>query len=100
MNYAELIAKKKLIKDGYVVEKQNWNRYGSKDLFNCWDFIAVKNAKVKFIQVSVLYLSERGRQYREKLENFPARNKEYWRYNRSKHKFEIEKIPYEKQKTK
>ncbi len=45
--------KELLEKKGYLVYIPPWNRFGQKDIFNCWDAIAVdKNGEgtVKFIQ--------------------------------------------------
>lgn len=47
----ELEARKILEKEGYLVEKKNYNRWASKDFYNLFDILALGNNETKFIQV-------------------------------------------------
>lgn len=40
-----------LIKDGYLVEKKNWNKFESPDFWGLFDIIALKNDEVRLIQI-------------------------------------------------
>ena len=52
-NRNELLARKKLIDQGYIVEKKNRNRFESPDFWKLFDIIAIniKNGSVKLVQV-------------------------------------------------
>jgi len=49
----ENIAKKRLVAEGFIVDKKNWSRFASKDIFGLWDLIAVKDngSRLMLIQV-------------------------------------------------
>jgi hypothetical protein len=81
-----------LKQQGYLVEKPVRVKWHAIDFFGCWDFIAVNNQEIRFIQVSSLKWTNRPIEYREKLLKFPKPpcvKKEYWFYNRKTKQFEI-----------
>lgn len=49
--YAENKARKELQKDGWVVEKQNYQAFASLDFFKVYDLMAIKGNGLKFVQV-------------------------------------------------
>jgi hypothetical protein len=92
MNRTEKKAYEILKQQGYLVEKPIRVRWHSIDFFNCWDFIAVNDQEIKFIQVSSVKWTNRPIEYREKLQKFPAppsAKKEYWWWNKRSKKFEV-----------
>ena len=50
-NRNELIAKKILIDDGWLVEQKNWSKWRGKDFFGLFDIVAIKGEFIKWIQI-------------------------------------------------
>ena len=93
MNKPEKLAYQILLQDGYLVEKPRRTKWLPQDFFYCWDFIAVNNEHIRFIQVSTQYFSSRPKEYQERLKNFPKppnTTKEYWRYDKKSKSFVIQ----------
>jgi len=77
------LAADELVADGWLVEKAKKIRWQQQDFFGCWDILAVKHDKIRFIQVSASPLYDRGIAYKKKLIDFPrVGDKEYWWYDR------------------
>ena len=92
MNKTEKKAYEILTKQGYLVEKPIRVKYQREDFFNLWDFIAVNEKEIRFIQVSEKYLSERTKEYQANFYNFPLPlkiTKEYWRWDKKNKRFII-----------
>ena len=90
MTKSEKNAYQILKNEGYLVERPVRTRWHRIDFFNLFDFIAVKEDKIRFIQVGVKYLSERPKEWQERFKNFPLppnSTKEYWRWDRKKKVF-------------
>lgn len=47
----ELACRKVFEKAGWLTDVKNWSRWGAKDFYNMWDFIAIRGSMVRFIQV-------------------------------------------------
>lgn len=95
MNKSETITYKQLRSDGYLVEKPRRNQWQPQDFFYCWDFIAINNKHIRFIQVSSKYFSQRSRADQQLMREFPRpphTKKEYWRWNQKKKEFIKETI--------
>lgn len=89
MNKTEKICYKYLIDNGYVVQKPcPTTRWGQKDMFNLFDFIAIApDGYTRNIQVSVQYKASRDAEWKHRFNNFPlsvVSSKEFWRYNKDK----------------
>lgn len=92
MNKTEKRAYEILKKQGYQVEKPIRVKYQREDFFNLWDFIAINEQQLRFIQVSEKYLSERTKEYQANFYNFPLPtklSKEYWRWDKKNKRFVI-----------
>jgi len=95
MNRIEKKAYQILLNQGYLVEKPRRVKWLPQDYFNCFDFIAVNDKEIRFIQVSKVPWTRRNLEYRERFENFPCPpncRKEYWTFNRKTGDFEIKII--------
>jgi len=84
MNKSEKIAYEQLKEEGYWVEKPRKSKWQPQDFFYCWDFIAINQNHIRFIQVSSKYFSQRSRADQERMLAFPkppSTQKEYWRWD-------------------
>jgi hypothetical protein len=87
MNKIEKKAYLRLIDQGYLVEKAIKTKWHRTDLFSCWDFIAINDHHIRFIQVSTKYFTERKKEDQEAMLNFPQPpcvTCEYWHWQRGK----------------
>jgi len=71
MNKSEKIAYEQLKEEGYWVEKPRKSKWQPQDFFYCWDFIAINQNHIRFIQVSSKYFSQRSRADQERMLAFP-----------------------------
>lgn len=53
---------------GWEICRPNWTRHGEKDFFNRWDLMAVKDGKIKWVQVKTNRLPPPAE--RERLSDF------------------------------
>ena len=89
MTKTERLAKQMLENEGFQVEnivKTKWHR---KDFFNLWDLICVSAEKIRFVQVSTVYLSS-GSHASKDYAGFvcpPWATKEFWRWDKKKKRF-------------
>jgi len=87
MNSTERKAYQRLINQGYLVEKPIRTRWHRTDLFGIWDFIAVKNTHIRFIQVSTRYFTDKPKKDQDQMLNFPQpphSTKEFWHWPKRK----------------
>jgi hypothetical protein len=90
MNKSETIAYHQLKQAGYLVEKPRRSKWQPQDFFYCWDFIAINEKEIRFIQVSSKYFSQRSRADQERMQSFPKppnTRKEYWRWVQKEKRF-------------
>lgn len=91
----EKIAYEKLIAQRYWVEKPRVAKFQPQDFFYCWDFIAVSQKHIRFIQVSTKQFSQRPRADKERMLAFPkppSAIKEYWRWDEKAERFEMQTL--------
>lgn len=94
-NDIEKKAYDRLITQHYWVEKTRRARFQPQDFFYCWDFIAVSQKHIRFIQVSGKPFTQRSRRDKERMLAFPKPQgtiKEYWYWNEQMQRFEIQTI--------
>lgn len=92
MNKTEKIAYGQLRAQGYLVEKPVRTKWHRVDLFGIWDFIAIDEKEVRFIQVSEKYFTQKPKAEQDEMLNFPAppgAKKEYWHWNEKLRNFII-----------
>jgi len=95
MNKTEKKAYEQLKSEGYLVEKPRRTKWQPQDFFYCWDFIAVNDQHIRFIQVSSKYRSQRTREDQDRMLKFPkpaSVRTEYWRWNRKEEAFNVEEL--------
>ena len=93
MNKTEKKVYQILKKEGYTIEKAIKTRWHRTDLFGLWDFIAVNEKQIRFIQVSAKYLSSRPKEEQQAMRSFPCpawATKEYWHWKRNEKEPRIE----------
>jgi len=87
MNLIERKIYQRLIDQGYLVERPIRTRWHKTDLFGIWDFIAIKNTHIRFIQVSRKYFTQKSKRDQDQMLNFPRppySTKEYWHWPKRK----------------
>lgn len=75
-------------------------KWGQKDLFNCWDFMAIDKDGGLFVQVSETQLYNRGKDYKKKLEAFPKPKgfrKQYWFWDKKDKEFRVKELNEKKE---
>jgi len=88
MNLIEKKSYDILLKQGYLVEKPVKTQWQRQDFFSAWDFIAINNHHIRFIQVSKKYFTERPKSEQDAMLNFPCPpncTKEYWKWNKGEY---------------
>ena len=82
-NRVELMLRKILEADGYLVDKKNRTKWQSPDLFGVFDLVAIKESRVRFIQVksnrSHFYIARKEISHFLKLHNLNI-EAEIWLY--------------------
>jgi len=82
---------KKLKKEGWLYDYKPKTRFQHTDLFNCWDIVAIKEGKIKFIQFTSL---PNIRTREKKIKDFLKKNNisiysEIWGWDKKKKEFKI-----------
>ncbi len=94
-NDIEKEAYDRLVAQHYWVEKTRKAKFQPQDFFYCWDFIAVSQKHIRFIQVSAKPFSQRSISSKERMLAFPKPQgtiKEYWYWDDQMKRFEIQTI--------
>lgn len=94
-NDIEKEAYDRLVAQHYWVEKTRKAKFQPQDFFYCWDFIAVSQKHIRFIQVSAKPFSQRSKASKERMLAFPKPQgtiKEYWYWDDQMKRFEIQTI--------